>query len=63
MVTKIISLVNHKGGVGKTTSAVNICTGLNLLGKKVLLVDLDPQANLTIHLGLSPNSEKTISAL
>jgi len=60
MNTEIISLVNHKGGVGKTTSAVNIGSGLHILGKKVLLVDMDPQANLTIHLGLSPNSEKSI---
>jgi chromosome partitioning protein len=60
MATSIISIVNHKGGVGKTTSAVNIGAGLNLLGKKVLLVDLDPQANLTVHLGFSPNLEKTI---
>ena len=60
MAAKVISFVNHKGGVGKTTSAVNIGAGLNRIGKKVLLVDLDPQANLTIHLGLSPNSEKTI---
>ena len=57
---KIISFVNHKGGVGKTTSAANIGAGLNRLEKKVLIVDLDPQANLTIHMGLSPNSEKSI---
>jgi chromosome partitioning protein len=60
MGVQIVSFVNHKGGVGKTTSAVNIGAGLNLLGKKVLLVDLDPQANLTDHLGLSPEEEKTI---
>jgi chromosome partitioning protein len=50
--SKIISISNHKGGVGKTTSAINIGAGLNLLKKKVLLIDLDPQANLTQSLGL-----------
>ena len=49
---KIISLLNHKGGVGKTTSAINIGAGLVELGKKVLLIDLDPQANLTLSLGI-----------
>jgi chromosome partitioning protein len=48
----IISLLNHKGGVGKTTSAINIGAGLVELGKKVLLIDLDPQANLTLSLGI-----------
>ncbi len=48
----IISLLNHKGGVGKTTSAINIGAGLVELGKKVLLIDLDPQANLTVALGI-----------
>ena len=49
---KIISLLNHKGGVGKTTSAINIGAGLVELGQKVLLIDLDPQANLTLSLGI-----------
>ena len=48
----IISLINHKGGVGKTTSAINIGAGLVEIGKKVLLLDLDPQANLTLSLGI-----------
>ena len=48
----VISLLNHKGGVGKTTSAINIGAGLVELDKKVLLVDLDPQANLTLSLGV-----------
>lgn len=48
----IISLLNHKGGVGKTTSAINIGAGLVELGRKVLLIDLDPQANLTLSLGV-----------
>jgi len=56
---KIISISNHKGGVGKTTSAINIGAGLNLLKKKVLLIDLDPQANLSQSLGLI-NPERNI---
>lgn len=48
----VISLLNHKGGVGKTTSAINIGAGLVELGKKVMLLDLDPQANLTVSLGI-----------
>jgi len=48
----IISLLNHKGGVGKTTSVINIGAGMVELGKKVLLIDLDPQANLTLSLGV-----------
>lgn len=56
---KIISLLNHKGGVGKTTSAINIGAGLVELGKKVLLIDLDPQANLTLSLGI-PRQASTI---
>ena len=56
---KIISLLNHKGGVGKTTSAINIGAGLVELGKRVLLIDLDPQANLTLSLGV-PRQKNTI---
>ena len=55
----IVSLLNHKGGVGKTTSAINIGAGLVELGKKVLLIDLDPQANLTLSLGI-PRQKVTI---
>ena len=57
---KIISLLNHKGGVGKTTSCTNIGAGLHRLDKNVLLIDLDPQANLTYHLLGLPSSDKTI---
>jgi len=55
----IISLLNHKGGVGKTTSAINIGAGMVELGRRVLLVDLDPQANLTLSLGI-PRQPNTI---
>ncbi len=55
----VISLLNHKGGVGKTTSAINIGAGLVKHGKRVLLIDLDPQANLTLSLGI-PRQKSTI---
>jgi len=50
--TKIYTLVNQKGGVGKTTSAINLGAYLGYYGQKVLLVDLDPQANATSSLGI-----------
>jgi chromosome partitioning protein len=57
--SKVISISNHKGGVGKTTSAINLGAGLNKLGKNILLIDLDPQANLSQSLGLI-NQERNI---
>ncbi len=61
---KIIALINQKGGVGKTTSAINIGAGLKQLGQKVLLVDLDPQAHLTYSLGIvAHDQEKTVYQL
>ncbi|MFQ5892666.1 MAG: ParA family protein [Candidatus Methanofastidiosia archaeon] len=56
MRAKVISLVNQKGGVGKTTTAVSIASGLSILGKKTLLVDNDAQANTTINLGFDPEN-------
>ena len=58
--SNIISISNHKGGVGKTTSAINIGAALSNLKNKVLLIDLDPQANLTQSLGISEDQEKNI---
>lgn len=58
---KTISIFNQKGGVGKTTSVVNLATALSKLGKKILVIDFDPQANTTTGLGLDKKKvEKSI---
>lgn len=59
MKAKVISFCNQKGGVAKTTTAVNLAWALALRGKKLLLIDMDPQANATDTLGIDPGKAKT----
>jgi chromosome partitioning protein len=56
---RTIAVLNQKGGVGKTTTVVNIAAALAAMGSRVLAVDLDPQAHLTIHLGIEPEAIET----
>ena len=59
--TKIIAVTNHKGGCGKTTTVINLAAELGRLGLQVLVIDLDPQANASLHIGKQHPSEISVS--
>lgn len=61
--SKTITFANHKGGTGKTTTAVNVAAFLQQIGRRVLLIDLDPQANISLCLGIDPAAPGVYDAI
>ncbi|GAB3168776.1 ParA family protein [Telluribacter humicola] len=60
---KVISIINHKGGVGKTTTTINLGRALSILGNRILLIDMDSQGNLTQALGIDELDRQVVNAL